>query len=98
MTKIIIDIDTAVREITEGNIVALPTETVYGLGANALNENAVVKIFEAKQRPVFNPLIVHVHDTDEFEKYGKDIPDEVYKLAEKFSPGPITYNVKKKRI
>ncbi|MBK7159538.1 MAG: threonylcarbamoyl-AMP synthase [Ignavibacteria bacterium] len=98
MTKIIIDIDTAVREITEGNIVALPTETVYGLGANALNENAVVKIFEAKERPVFNPLIVHVHDTDEFEKYGKDIPDEVYKLAERFSPGPITYIVKKKSI
>lgn len=97
MTKIITDIDKAVKEITDGNIVALPTETVYGLGANALNENAVLKIFEAKKRPVFNPLIVHVHDIDELDKYGKDIPDEVYKLAESFSPGPITYVVKKKR-
>ena len=69
--KIIRDIDKAVKEITDGNIVALPTETVYGLGANALNENAVLKIFEAKKRPVFNPLIVHVHDIDELEKYGK---------------------------
>ncbi len=53
MTKIIKDIDAAVKEITEGNIVALPTETVYGLGANALNDKAVLKIFEVKERPRF---------------------------------------------
>lgn len=98
MTRIIKDIAAAVKEITEGNIVALPTETVYGLGANALNEDAVLKIFETKERPVFNPLIVHVPDINEFEKYGKVIPDEVYMLAERFSPGPITYVVKKKSI
>jgi len=98
MTKIIRKIDIAVREIVEGNVIALPTETVYGLGANALNENAVIKIFEAKERPRFNPLIVHILDVEELEKYGMDIPQEVYFLAEKFSPGPITYVVKKKNI
>lgn len=98
MTRIITNTDIAVNEILEGSIVAVPTETVYGLAANALNENAVMKIFEAKERPVFNPIIVHIFSADDFEKYGKDIPDNVYKLADKFSPGPITYIVKKKSI
>lgn len=98
MTKIIKDIDAAVKEITEGNIVALPTETVYGLGANALNDKAVLKIFEVKERPRFNPMIVHIYDAESLNKYGDYIPDEVYKLAEKFSPGPITFVVKKKSI
>lgn len=98
MTKVIKDIDIAADEIIKGNVIGLPTETVYGLGANALNENAVLKIFETKERPLFNPLIVHVSGIGEFEKYGVDIPDEVYNLAEKFSPGPITYIVKKNKI
>jgi len=98
MTKIVKDIDLAVREILSGNVIALPTETVYGLGANALNENAVLKIFEAKDRPRFNPMIVHVYDVNEIEKYARDIPELVYLLAEKFSPGPITYIVKKKNV
>lgn len=98
MTKIIKEIDIAVREILSGNVIALPTETVYGLGGNALNEGAVLKIFETKERPVFNPLIVHIHDIDEISKYGTDINDKVYSLAEKFSPGPITFVVKKKNI
>lgn len=98
MTKIIKNTDTAVRELLSGNIVALPTETVYGLGANALNAEAVVKIYEAKQRPRFNPVIVHVTDADEFEKYAEEIPQAVYKLAEKFSPGPISYVLKKRKI
>lgn len=97
-TKIIRDINIASREIIEGNVIALPTETVYGLGANALDENAVINIFETKKRPRFNPLIVHVKGIEEFEKYARDIPDEAYKLAEKFSPGPITYVLKKKKI
>jgi len=96
MTKIVKDIDIAVKEILAGNVVAVPTETVYGLGANALNENAVLKIFEAKERPRFNPMIVHIYDVQEIVKYGMDIPEEIYILAEKFSPGPITYIVKKK--
>lgn len=98
MTKITRDIDAAVSEIISGNTVALPTETVYGLGADALNENAVIKIFEAKERPRFNPLIVHVYDSDWLERYGTEIPSDVYRLAEKFSPGPLTFIVKKKKI
>ena len=98
ITNIITNIDLAVEEITTGNIVALPSETVYGLGANALNENAVVKIFEAKDRPRFNPMIVHIYDVNEIDKFGENIPDEVYALAENFSPGPITFIVKKKNI
>lgn len=88
----------AAEEILKGNLVALPTETVYGLGANALNDNAVLKIYEVKNRPRFNPIIVHVKDADEFKKYSADIPEEVYKLAEKFSPGPITFVVKKNSL
>ncbi len=63
-----------------------------------MNEDAVLKIYDAKERPVFNPMIVHIFDQDELKNYGEDITDEVYKLAEKFSPGPITYIVKKKKI
>lgn len=98
MTKIINDISVVSAEILSGNTVALPTETVYGLGANALNAEAVIKIFEAKHRPRFNPVIVHVKSVEEFEKYGENIPGAVYKLAEKFSPGPISYVVKKKKL
>lgn len=97
MTRIIRQIDIAVKEILTGNVIALPTETVYGLGTNALNENAVIKIFEIKDRPRFNPLIVHVYNRDDLKKYG-DVPEKVFDLAEKFSPGPITYIVKKKTI
>jgi L-threonylcarbamoyladenylate synthase len=97
-TKIINSVEIASDEIVKGNVVALPTETVYGLGADALNEDAVLKIYETKMRPDFNPLIVHVLDIEEFEKYADDIPNDVYKLADFFSPGPITYILKKKKI
>ncbi|MDQ3020635.1 MAG: L-threonylcarbamoyladenylate synthase [Bacteroidota bacterium] len=96
MTEIIKDIDLAVKEINTGNVVGLPTETVYGLGANALKENAVLKIFETKQRPKFNPIIVHVYNENDFENYSVKIPENVYKLIDKFSPGPITFILKKK--
>lgn len=98
MTIITKDINKAVKEIISGNVVGLPTETVYGLGADALNENAVLKIYGTKERPAFNPVIVHVYDINYFEKYAENIPDEAYKLAEKFSPGPLTFVLKKKRI
>lgn len=98
MTEIIKDIDLAAEEILKGNIVGLPTETVYGLGANALNQDAVIKIFEAKERPRFNPLIVHLFDKEELDKYAEEIPENFFKLYEKFSPGPITYVLKKKKI
>ncbi|MBS1517778.1 MAG: threonylcarbamoyl-AMP synthase [Bacteroidetes bacterium] len=98
MTKITGDTDIIVSELLKGNIAALPTETVYGLGANALNEDAVLKIFETKERPAFNPLIVHVYEVDELKKYSSDIPEKVYDLAEIFCPGPLTFVLKKKNI
>ncbi|MFA5011691.1 MAG: L-threonylcarbamoyladenylate synthase [Ignavibacteria bacterium] len=97
-TRIINSVEIAAEEILKGNVVALPTETVYGLGADALNEDAVLKIYETKKRPDFNPLIVHVQDISEFEKYAENIHPDVYKLADFFSPGPITFILKKKSI
>jgi len=97
-TRIINSVELAAEEILNGNVVALPTETVYGLGADALNEDAVLKIYETKKRPDFNPLIVHVSDISEFEKYAENIHPDVYKLADFFSPGPITFILKKKSI
>lgn len=96
MTEITKKVGIAVSEILKGNVVALPTETVYGLGANGLNKNAVLKIYEVKKRPHFNPLILHIYSIDELKRYTKYIPNEVYKLAEIFSPGPITFVLKKK--
>ena len=98
MTKIIRDINIAVDELLNGEVVVLPTETVYGLSAYALNVNAVLKIFEIKKRPQFNPLIVHVLGMSDIEKYAIEIPGEVYLLVEKFSPGPITFVLKKKEV
>ena len=80
MTEITKNTDIAVKEILNGNVVALPTETVYGLGANGLKKRAVLKIFEIKRRPSFNPLILHVFEIADIEKYAKNIPDEVYML------------------
>ena len=82
--------ETAAQIIKDGNLVAIPTETVYGLGADGLNPEAVAKIFEAKGRPQDNPLILHVADAADMEKFCKDIPPSAYALAEKFWPGPLT--------
>ena len=98
MTRITKNIKTAVKELLSGQVVALPTETVYGLSANALIADSVLNIFEIKKRPQFNPLIVHVLNVSELEKYSLNIPDDVYALAETFSPGPITFVLKKKII
>jgi len=97
-TKIIKDVGLIASELDSGNIAGIPTETVYGLGANALNGNAVAKIYQTKDRPKFNPIIVHVKGIEEFQKYGMEIPEDVYTLAEKYSPGPITFIVKKREI
>ena len=80
----------AAEMIKSGNLVAIPTETVYGLGANALDENAVAKIFEAKGRPQDNPLILHLSGADEMEQFCHHIPQKAYDLAEAFWPGPLT--------
>ncbi len=90
------DINKSAELLNSGSLVAIPTETVYGLAANALNQDAVLKIFETKGRPTFNPLIVHVHDANEFLKYAVEVPELVTKLAQSFSPGPITFVLPKK--
>lgn len=90
-------IEKAATVIKNGGIVAFPTETVYGLGANALNEEAVKKIFEAKGRPQDNPLIIHVANKN-LDKYVKDIPECAKIMMEKFWPGPLTIILNKKDI
>lgn len=92
------DIRAAADLLKKGELVAIPTETVYGLAANALDPAAVLKIYETKNRPVFNPLIVHVHSAKEFSKYATEVPELVKILAEKFSPGPLTFVLPKKNI
>ena len=83
-------IKVAARLILGGKLVAFPTETVYGLGADALNEKAVRRIFEAKGRPADNPLIVHIAEFDDLKKLAREIPEEARLLAKKFWPGPLT--------
>lgn len=98
LTEIGKDLATAAELLRRGEVVAMPTETVYGLAANALNADAVLKIYAAKGRPAFNPLIVHVHAAAEFSRYAESVPDIVIRLAERFSPGPLTFVLKKKHV
>ena len=84
------EIDQAAAILREGGLVGIPTETVYGLGANGLNQQAVKNIFAAKGRPQDNPLILHIPDVSWLERYCKDIPLTAYKLAEAYWPGPMT--------
>lgn len=97
ITKDIKYIEEAAEIIKAGGTVAFPTETVYGLGANALDESAVEKIFIAKGRPQDNPLIVHVCDKD-ISRFVKNIPEVAKQIIEKFWPGPITLILEKKDI
>ncbi len=92
------NIDIAARYIKEGKLVAFPTETVYGLGANALDPLAVAKIFEVKERPSFDPLIVHIADLNELENLVLCKDERIYRLAEKFWPGPLTMILPKSNI
>ena len=80
----------AVQFLSGGKVVAIPTETVYGLAANALNEDAVTEIFKIKNRPFFDPLIVHTADKNEVSKYTTHFPEKAQKLAKAFWPGPLT--------
>lgn len=82
--------------LKQGNVVAIPTETVYGLAANAFDERAVQQIFEIKQRPHFNPLIVHIKSIDYLEKVATNIPPKAIKLAKHFWPGALTLVLPKK--
>jgi L-threonylcarbamoyladenylate synthase len=90
------NIDLAAELLLNGNLVAIPTETVYGLAANALNEKAVLSIFEAKQRPFFDPLIIHLPTIESIDKYAELTDPRLQKLAKVFWPGPLTLLLPKK--
>src|SRR5690625_1456258 len=83
--------------LRDGEVVAFPTETVYGLAANAMDESAVTKIFAAKERPQDNPLNVLVETKDMIQQLTMHIPNYVNVLVDTFSPGPITYVLKNAR-
>lgn len=89
------DIATAAALLAKGELVSIPTETVYGLAANALNEDAVLKIYEVKKRPQFNPLIIHVSSWQHALNYVKHIPEKAALLAKTFWPGPLTLLLEK---
>ena len=80
----------AARNIAAGHLVAFPTETVYGLGADACNDEAVAKIFTAKGRPADHPLIVHVQAASQVSRFAADVPDFAQRLIDAFWPGPLT--------
>lgn len=90
-----LDIYFAKSFLDKGELVAIPTETVYGLAANAFNKEAVQKIYELKQRPTNNPLIIHCHSIEQIEQFVTEIPKEAYELAKQFWPGPLTILLKK---
>ena len=88
----------AAEEIKKGKLVAFPTETVYGLGADALNKKAVAKIFQSKERPFNDPLIVHIADIKELHRLSRQVPPIALKLAKAFWPGPLTLVLKKSEL
>src|ERR1035437_8374682 len=96
MSKIGIDIEKAKQILQEGGLVAIPTETVYGLAANALNKDAVFKIIEAKNRPHFDPLIIHTDSIEKVKLHVSDFPQWAQQLANAFWPGPLTLLLPKK--
>lgn len=83
-------VERAVAVLREGGVIAFPTETVYGLGADAENETAVRRVFEIKGRPIGHPVIVHLADASQIELWARDVPAIAYALAERFWPGPLT--------
>jgi len=91
-------IRTAVEALRAGELVAFPTETVYGLGANALDERAVARIFAVKNRPHFDPLIVHVFDEEAVPQYATDVDQRAVALMGRFWPGPLTLVLRKQPI
>ena len=88
--KIGIDVEKAVSLLKINEIVAIPTETVYGLAGNGLSTDAILKIFEAKNRPFFDPLILHFHSISQIENYVSFFPEKLKKIATHFWPGPLT--------
>ncbi len=98
MARIGKNIDNAAEFLRSGELVAIPTETVYGLAGNALNDSVITRIFEVKNRPAFDPLIIHVPGLEAAGRYVLEIPDEARKLANQFWPGPLTIILKKSEI
>lgn len=90
------NINKAKKVLEKNKLVAIPTETVYGLAGNAYNESALVDIFKLKNRPFYNPLIVHLHSASRISDVALNIPESAMVLAEKFWPGPLTLVLEKK--
>ena len=84
------EINRAAKALRDGHLVAFPTETVYGLGADATNEKAVSRIYSVKARPTYHPLIVHISSIEQLENWAKNLPDYAIQLAGEFWPGPMT--------
>tara|TARA_B100000575_G_C23128036_1_gene653844 strand:+ start:1709 stop:2668 length:960 start_codon:yes stop_codon:yes gene_type:complete len=91
------DINLAIESLKKGNVIAIPTETVYGLAGNAFEESSVNKIFKIKNRPSFNPLIVHIPNPKYINKIAQNIPKIAQKLSKHFWPGPLTLVLEKQR-
>lgn len=96
MIQISTDTIKAKRILEREKLVAIPTETVYGLAGNIYSEKAIKKIFETKKRPLFNPLIVHIDSINKLDEIASEIPEKAKKLARTFWPGPLTLVLKKK--
>jgi L-threonylcarbamoyladenylate synthase len=93
-----VEIKKAAQALMDGHLVAFPTETVYGLGADATNEKAVSRVYSVKGRPTDHPLIVHISSINQLDKWAVDIPEYAIKLAEEFWPGPMTLILKRSQI
>jgi len=92
------EIDIVKTVLEKNNLAAIPTETVYGLAANAFSASAVKKIFDLKKRPSYNPLIVHIKNLDYLNELATNVPSAALKLAEEFWPGPLTLVLEKKEL
>ena len=92
------EIKKAAKALKDGHLVAFPTETVYGLGADATNEKAISRIYSVKGRPTDHPLIVHISSINQLDKWAIDIPDYAIKLAKEFWPGPMTLILKRSEL
>ena len=92
------EINRAAKALKDGHLVAFPTETVYGLGADATNEKAVSRIYSVKARPTYHPLIVHIASIEQLDNWAKNLPEYAIQLARKFWPGPMTLILKRSAL
>lgn len=91
MAEIAKDLERAVAMLKAGNLIGMPTETVYGLAGRADRAETVARVFEVKKRPTFDPLICHFHDAESLKPYVQELPEQFWTLYRYFSPGPLTY-------